>query len=485
MPYLADYLLKDNQYSLSAQEPTRPLGEGGLYRLSSKPRESFIPESVPNQPPQIQGLVPAQKKTDNTMANVQNALSIVQSLAGKPSVVAPQEGILPGQPKYPGSMVAVNMPSDGRTGMAKAENSMMDYWKKPVVGKMPLDQFVTLAGMAANAFAPDTPQGRLGGGLARMAGNIYGERMRQEYESPDVALERGIRQEQLNRLRKPETVSWKTIEPETGREITHYGRPEDRPSETITGIPKTKDEKRYVSIGAGGLYDTEKGLTISPTKKSKREIGIKYDEKTKKWFKGHYDEEGNFTARRPLTKAELEKQVTGTEAKKTDNWLYSDKKQYEYLLDKLWELDKQLKPDDYNDVLSEAEINRILTERDTILNSLKTIEQNVYGGGMAHSEAPRQPVKTDIQNAVKTVKDLGFSRADMKAFTKNNPFASTQEFLNYFMGEKDSKPTSAEIPNMKNEPIKTAPKETAEGMQRQNEGFWEDINQKYKKLGLE
>lgn len=44
-----------------------------------------------------------------------------------------------------------------------------DYWKTPVVGKMPLDQFVQLTGMMANAVAPDEWSGRLGKQMAAVA----------------------------------------------------------------------------------------------------------------------------------------------------------------------------------------------------------------------------------------------------------------------------------------------------------------------------
>jgi len=174
-----------------------------------------------------------------------------------------------------------------RTLMPQQRRSEADYWKQPIIGGIPRDLFMTLTGQAAQAIAPRTASGRLGGGLARMAGDVYGRRMRREEEEPERALQRKVREAQLRKLERPETVSWKSIDPITGQERTFYGRPEDRPSEVITGMP---------------------------TRKARREKGIKQIEG--KYYTGHYDETGKFAPRRELTKAEMAKQVTGKEVGK-------------------------------------------------------------------------------------------------------------------------------------------------------------------------
>ncbi len=63
-----------------------------------------------------------------------------------------------------------------------AAGSLLDYWAKPAVGKIPLDQFVHVAGMLSNAIAPNTPMGRVGAGLSQLGGAMYGERLKREDE---------------------------------------------------------------------------------------------------------------------------------------------------------------------------------------------------------------------------------------------------------------------------------------------------------------
>jgi len=69
------------------------------------------------------------------------------------------------------------------------------YWGNKVFGKIPLDQFVQMAGMLANSFNPDDPLGKQ---LAAMGGEAYKERMKREYEGPNKLLERRLKQEQLS-----------------------------------------------------------------------------------------------------------------------------------------------------------------------------------------------------------------------------------------------------------------------------------------------
>jgi len=68
------------------------------------------------------------------------------------------------------------------------KDSVSEYWGQPVVGKLPLDQFVRMAGMASNALTPDTPMGRLGAGAAQMAQEGYETRIKREYEAPNRLL---------------------------------------------------------------------------------------------------------------------------------------------------------------------------------------------------------------------------------------------------------------------------------------------------------
>lgn len=156
--------------------------------------------NVPNVAPSSSvSPTPVQAAPDNTMQTLQGLMSVYQSLKDKPTTQptsttpelqaykpvsleynkpawqteqSPTAGLIPqAAPIQAGQTV---------TGQSKA-SGLMDYWKRPVwEGGMPLDQFVTLAGMLAHSIAPESTGGRMGAGLAGMAGPIYKERMAQE-----------------------------------------------------------------------------------------------------------------------------------------------------------------------------------------------------------------------------------------------------------------------------------------------------------------
>ncbi len=68
------------------------------------------------------------------------------------------------------------------------------YWGNKVFGKIPLDQFVQMAGMLANSFNPEDPLGKQ---LAQMGGEAYKERMKREYEGPNKLLESMLTREKI------------------------------------------------------------------------------------------------------------------------------------------------------------------------------------------------------------------------------------------------------------------------------------------------
>lgn len=83
------------------------------------------------------------------------------------------------------------------SALPQKQTSLQDYWKKPVIGNMPRDQFVSIAGMLANAIAPDTAQGRAGGALGVIGQRAYNERSGRERE--DEIYARGEADRKLNR----------------------------------------------------------------------------------------------------------------------------------------------------------------------------------------------------------------------------------------------------------------------------------------------
>lgn len=81
----------------------------------------------------------------------------------------------------------------------EATDKFSHYWGTPVFGKAPLDMFVQLAGMGAKAIAPDEWSGRLGGDLQQMGAEAHKERVKREYERPNILLERRLREAQLSK----------------------------------------------------------------------------------------------------------------------------------------------------------------------------------------------------------------------------------------------------------------------------------------------
>lgn len=102
-----------------------------------------------------------------------------------PAFAKEQPDTLPPTPADPNTIPINPQQTSGLLGSApqspntqpKPAGGLYDYWKTPVMGKMPLDQFVQLTGMMANAFDPNGPSGRLGGNLAMMAGQANRDRM--------------------------------------------------------------------------------------------------------------------------------------------------------------------------------------------------------------------------------------------------------------------------------------------------------------------
>lgn len=84
----------------------------------------------------------------------------------------------------------------------KPTNSLLDYWKQPVIGKMPLDQFVQIAGALSSAIAPQEPMGRVGNVLSQMGGAAYAERVKREGEEPENVLRRRLLGAQITEAEK-------------------------------------------------------------------------------------------------------------------------------------------------------------------------------------------------------------------------------------------------------------------------------------------
>jgi len=325
--------------------------------------------------------------------------------------------------------------------------SESDYWKQPIVGGMPRDLFVALTGQAAQAIAPTTPQGRLGGGLARMAGDVYGRRMRRQEEEPERALRRKIGEARLKQLEEPKTVSWKTIDPETGQERTFYGRPEDRPSETITGIS---------------------------TRKARREKGIKQIEG--KYYTGHYDETGKFAPRRELTKAEMAKQVTGKEVGKKPPSFFTQQN-YRMISGQVADLQKLLNtPDPVSGELpSGAAASNIQKQINKNLADMQRIQKTWQRGQVRTGGIPSVDEQT-FAPIIQQAMAAGIPREQVRDYFAT-PGATLEDFARQFnLGREPGvipKPTPSgpptppegeEVPDVKSVPVNA-------GLQRQQVPF--------------
>lgn len=94
-------------------------------------------------------------------------------------------------------------------GKESVDTSFEKYWGQPIGGKkfkMPLDQFVRLAGMAAHAFNPTETAGILGKGLSEMGREAYGERIRRERDTVNELLRQRLLRTQIKHLEETEPI---------------------------------------------------------------------------------------------------------------------------------------------------------------------------------------------------------------------------------------------------------------------------------------
>ncbi|MFA5037732.1 MAG: hypothetical protein WC479_11215 [Candidatus Izemoplasmatales bacterium] len=94
-------------------------------------------------------------------------------------------------------------------GKESVDTSFEQYWGQPIGGKkfkMPLDQFVRLAGMAAHAFNPTEASGILGKDLSEMGREMYGERVKRERDTVNELLRQRLIRTQIKNLEETEPI---------------------------------------------------------------------------------------------------------------------------------------------------------------------------------------------------------------------------------------------------------------------------------------
>lgn len=109
------------------------------------------------------------------------------------------------------------------------QTELEKYWGQPIwKGGIPLDRFVQLTGMAAHAFAPDEPSGRLGRGLAEIATGANTERIRREYEGPNELLRQKYLRAQIANAEGPEKATeWEDFRDNWKAKVAAEGKPYD------------------------------------------------------------------------------------------------------------------------------------------------------------------------------------------------------------------------------------------------------------------
>ena len=123
--------------------------------------------SVP-QPPVIQPSVPLTQPTAQSSSVPANSVPLTSLMTTPPA-----------QPE-----------STFTSATGQEKRTMLDYWKQPVIGKIPLDRFTGLMGGIAYALAPETPQGRLGRFLGETGQRMYETRLDRELGAADLAEKR-------------------------------------------------------------------------------------------------------------------------------------------------------------------------------------------------------------------------------------------------------------------------------------------------------
>jgi len=168
----------------------------------------------------------------------------------------------------------------------KPTNALLDYWSKPVIGNMPLDKFVQIAGALSSAIAPREPMGRVGNVLSQIGGAAYKERVGE----PLNELRKQYLEAHIKKLGEPEKpTEWgafykehmNMINPATGKTYT-VGETLKKFHEA-QAIPKEPtyhyvvDDEGKVSAFSGKqlIMGTGKGATKTPTEGGHYEVNDK------------------------------------------------------------------------------------------------------------------------------------------------------------------------------------------------------------------
>ena len=173
-------------------------------------------------------------------------------------------------------------------------SGMYDYWKQPVIrgkggkGGLPLDLGVTLAGMLAHSIAPNEWGGRMGAGLANLAGPIYGKRMEYELEEPERGLRKRLLRAKITKAEEPKIPSeWEAYRTGTEAEKAVVERYKElgKTQKTDEGFNKIGG-KWYSGIWEGNKFIPRRETSVSETAKLDKEVAEGksfYERAPEKW----------------------------------------------------------------------------------------------------------------------------------------------------------------------------------------------------------
>jgi len=174
-------------------------------------------------------------------------------------------------------------PPAATTTPQKPVDAFSDYWKTPVVGKIPLDRFVQMAGMISASLDPDSPMGRMGANLQQMGGLAAAERARREEKESDRQL--GLPKEALQ-TRLLEAQIKKAEIPEEPKRFTDVQKNQDGVWEFGGRDEATGEFKSYRKATdteiESKVTGTLKPTTIEPIQIGDQIVYVERDPKTGK-----------------------------------------------------------------------------------------------------------------------------------------------------------------------------------------------------------
>jgi len=184
-------------YSIPGRQRGGPVQEDQPYFVGEGGPEVIIPQSDGT-------IIPSPEVAPDLTGNTLRNLAVTNPNLSFKNFITPSTETTPSN-----ALLRATTPPTEPVAK-KPVNSLLDYWAKPVIGKMPLDQFVQIAGALSSAIAPREWSGRVGNVLSQMGGAAYAERVKREGEElerqrkePENILRRRLLEAQITEAEIP------------------------------------------------------------------------------------------------------------------------------------------------------------------------------------------------------------------------------------------------------------------------------------------